>query len=195
MKKINFLTVSFLLLATSIFAQTKWNFDNSHTKIGFSVSHMVITDVEGNFKSFSGTIETDEDDFEGAKIEFSADVNSIFTDNEKRDAHLKSADFFDAANHPKVTFVGKSFTKIDDNNYKLVGDFTMRGVTKEIELAVKFRGIVTDPWGNTRAGFKLSGEVNRFDYGLEWNKTLEAGGLIVSKEVRLNIDVELIKVK
>lgn len=194
MKKINLLTIALFLISSIAFAQSAWNVDKSHSKVGFTVSHMVIVDVDGFFKEYSVDVKAS-DDFTDAKVSFEAEVNSIFTNNDKRDAHLKSADFFDAENHPKITFVGKSMKKVDEKNYILTGDFTMRGVTKEIELDVKYKGLINDPWGNTRAGFGISGEVNRFDYGLQWNKVLETGGLVVSEEVELDIDLELIKAK
>lgn len=195
MKKLKYVALLLIFGFTLTLAQTKWTFDKSHSKIGFSVTHMVITDVEGNFKSFEGTIETEGDDFENAKISFSADVNSIYTENEKRDNHLKSPDFFDAKTYPKLTFVGKSMKKVDGKHYKLVGDLTIRDKTKEIELDVKFNGIIKDPWGNTRAGFSIEGEVNRFDFDLKWNKLLETGGFVVGEDVTLNIKFELIKQK
>jgi polyisoprenoid-binding protein YceI len=183
-----------LILAVSTnFAQTNWSVDKAHSKIGFSVTHMVISQVEGQFNSFDAKIVTDGDNFENAKIDFSADVNSINTDNEKRDNHLKSDDFFNAEKFPKMTFKGKSFKKVDGKNYILVGDLTIRDVTKEVSLNVKFNGIVKDPWGNTKAGFKITGEVNRFDYGLKWNAALETGGLVAGEDVTLDINLELAK--
>lgn len=195
MKKINYALLLLLFGFTLTIAQTKWSFDKSHSKVGFSVTHMVITDVDGNFKEFDGTIETDGDNFENAKITFTANVNSIYTENEKRDNHLKSPDFFDAKSFPKLTFVSKSMKKVDDKHYKLVGDLTIRDKTKEVTLDVKFNGTVTDPWGNTRAGFKLEGEVNRFDFDLKWNKMLETGGLVAGEDVTITAKFELIKQK
>ena len=182
-----------VVFAVSSFAQTKWTFDKTHTQVKFTVTHLVITEVEGNFSSFDGSVETNGDNFDNAKINFTIDVASINTDNEKRDEHLKSDDFFSADKFAKITFVGKSLKKISDKKYKLVGDITIRDITKEIELDVKYNGIVNDPWGNTKAGFKLTGELDRFDFGLKWNALLEAGGAVVSKEVGLTINVELTK--
>lgn len=188
--------MSLMLLIASVsltLAQTNWVFDKSHSKIGFSVSHMIITDVEGNFKEFDGKIESNGDTWENAKIEFTADIASIDTDNEKRDGHLKSDDFFNAEKFPKLTFVGKSFTKVDDGEYKLVGDLTIRDVTKEVELEVEHNGTVVDPWGNTKAGFHLEGEINRFDYNLKWSKVLETGGLVVGEDVKIIGKLQLMK--
>jgi len=174
-------------------AQTNWSFDQSHTDVGFEVTHLVITDVEGTFKDYEGTVTTKGDGFENADIAFTVDINSIDTENEKRDAHLKSDDFFNAEKHPKMTFKSTSMKKTGENTYKLKGNLTIRGTTKPIELDVVHNGTVQDPWGNTKAGFRISGELNRFDYGLKWNKMTELGGAVVSKEVRLDIDVQLMK--
>lgn len=195
MKKINYLFVVLLIAFSFTNAQTEWDIDKAHSKVGFSVSHLVVSDVEGQFKNFNGSIVSNGDDFSNPKIDFKIDVNSINTDNEARDKHLKSDDFFNAEKFPTITFKSKSMTKIGDKKYKLIGDFTMRDVTKEIALDVKFNGIVKDPWGNTKAGFKITGEVNRFDYNLKWNKTIETGGLVVGNIVSLNINLELTKKK
>lgn len=184
-----------LLFTAAVSAQTKWSIDKSHSKVGFSVSHLVITDVSGNFKNFDVYVETNGDEFENAKIDFWADVNTINTENEGRDKHLKSDDFFNAEKFPKIIFKSKSMKKVSGNKYQLVGDFTMRDVTKEITLDVVYRGIVKDGRGNTKAGFKVTGEVNRFDYGLKWNAALETGGLVVGKDVELIVDVQLVKQK
>lgn len=190
------LTAILLFLFISInFAQTSWNLDNSHSKLGFSVTHMLITEVDGKFNDFSGSITSNDDTFEGAKIEFSAKIASIDTDNEKRDQHLQSDDFFNAEKFPDLKFVGQSLTKVEGKKYKLVGDLTIRGVTKEVELDVVYNGTVADPWGNTRAGFGIEGEVNRFDYNLKWNKALEAGGLMVGEDVKIYAKLELVKQK
>jgi len=195
MKNIYKLIVVLALLSTTLFAQTKWKFDKSHSKIGFTITHMLITDVDGNFKEYSGSIVSSNEDFQDAKIEFETQIGSIFTDNNSRDKHLKSDDFFNAEKFPTLKFVSKSFTKIEGKNYKLVGDLTIKGITDEVIFDVKYNGTITGPWGKTRAGFKISGEINRFDYNLNWNKALETGGLVVSKEVELDIKIELIKKK
>ncbi|MFA9190924.1 YceI family protein [Flavobacterium sp. FZUC8N2.13] len=173
-------------------ATTKWTIDSTHSEIGFKVKHMMFTNVSGKFDSYEATIITDEDNFENASIEFSADINSINTNNGDRDNHLKSGDFFDAENHPKLTFKATSFTK-DGDDYELVGDLSLRGVTKSVKLATEFSGLMKDPWGNTKAGLNISGKINRKDWGLNWNSALEAGGVLVGEEVRLNIELQLIK--
>ena len=194
MKKAVFV-VLLALSFTLINAQTAWEIDRSHSNVGFSVTHLIISEVTGQFKSFDGNIEFSKDDLSDANINFSIDVASLTTDNEGRDKHLKSDDFFNAEKFPKITFVGKSIKKVDGKKYKLVGDFTMRDVTKSITLDVVYNGTVKDPWGNTKAGFKISGELNRFDYNLKWNNLMEAGGAVVSKEVAISVNLELSKAK
>lgn len=193
MQKFKILTAVLFTISSSLVAQTTWTIDKAHSRVGFSVSHMVITDVEGYFKDYDAQITTEGNDFAKASIDFTVKTNSIFTDNEKRDAHLRSDDFFNTEQYPLMTFKGKSMTKINDKKYKLVGDLTIRDVTKQVELDVKYNGMVNDPWGNTKAGFKITGEINRFDYNLKWNKVIEAGSLVAGKEVSLIIDLQLVK--
>ncbi len=195
MKNINKILVLLTLVGSTLFAQTNWKFDKTHSEIGFNVTHMLISEVSGKFKEYSGTIVSSSDDFQNATIEFEVQVSSIFTDNETRDNHLKSDDFLDVEKYPTLKFVSKSFKKVEGKEYKLIGDLTIKDITKEVTLAVKYNGTVTGPWGKTRAGFKIVGEIDRFDYGLQWNKALEAGGLVVSREVELEIKLELIKKK
>lgn len=188
----------FLLLFVSLInAQTKeenvWVVDKAHSKIGFAVTHLLISEVEGYFKDFDLKVVTDREDFVDAKIEFTAKTASIFTDNEKRDAHLRSDDFFNSEKFPEMKFVSKSFKKVGKNKYKLTGDLTIRDVTKPITLDVLYNGTVKDPWGNTKAGFNVTGQLNRFDYGLKWNALTELGGAVVDKIVKLRIHVELTK--
>jgi polyisoprenoid-binding protein YceI len=179
----------------SIAQTTKWVIDKSHSKVQFDVAHLVISEVTGQFKSFDGSVLSDKPDFSDAKIEVSIDVNSINTDDEKRDGHLKSPDFFDANKYPKITFKSKSLKKVNNNLYKLTGDLTMHGVTKEVVLDVQFNGIKNDPWGNTKAGFKVTGKINRNDFGLKYNAPLEGGGVLIGEEVNITCNVELLKQK
>ncbi len=187
-------TIAFLLFGMAANAQnTKWAFDGSHAKIGFSVSHMGISETEGKFTKFEGTVLSDKPDFSDAKIDLTIDVNSINTEDKRRDDHLKAADFFDVAKYPTITFKSKSFKSLGKNKYKLVGDFTMHGVTKEIELDVTYKGTVEDPYKNTKAGFKLSSVIDRTQFGLVWTGKLAAGGLLVGNDINLDINIELIK--
>jgi polyisoprenoid-binding protein YceI len=174
-------------------ATTKWAIDPTHSEIGFKVKHMMFTNVSGDFGTYEATISTEEDDFTKSSIEFSANIDSINTKNSDRDTHLKSADFFDAENHPKLTFVSSSFTKIDDENYELAGELSLHGVTKSVKLATEFSGLMKDPWGNTKVGLNIEGKINRKDWGLNWNSALETGGVLVSEEVKLNIELQLLK--
>lgn len=193
MRTLKTLAALLFLVSTLSFSQTTWTVDKSHSKVGFSVSHLVITDVEGFFKDYDAQITTDGDDFSKAKIDFIIKTASIFTDNNDRDNHLRADDFFNAEKYPAMTFKGKSMKKVGDKKYKLVGDFTIRDVTKQVELEVKYNGTVKDPWGNTKAGFKVKGVINRFDYNLKWNKAIETGSLVVGKDVELVIDLQLVK--
>lgn len=184
-----------LLLSTGLWAQTsQWNFDNAHSSVEFSIDHMVISEVTGKFTEYTGSVTSPTDDFKGANIEFTIESTSINTDNTDRDDHLRGADFFNVAKYPQITFKSTSFKSIDGNKYQLSGNLTMHGVTKEVTFDVKYGGTVIDPWGNTKAGFKLTGELNRKDYGLVWSKALETGGLVVGEEVTLTVRIELVKV-
>ncbi|MBI2271312.1 MAG: YceI family protein [Bacteroidetes bacterium] len=176
-------------------AQSNWTIDASHSKVQFTVTHLMISEVTGKFKMYEGKVVATKDDFTDSQIEFSADVNSINTDDEGRDKHLKSDDFFNAEKYPKMTFKSKSFKKVSGKNYKLTGDMTIRDITKSVEFDVVYNGSIKDPWGNTKAGFKLNGNINRIDYGLKWNAAVEAGGVVVSENVNITCDIELGKQK
>lgn len=193
MRNLKFLVTVLFLSTISIFSQNDWTVDKAHSKVGFSVNHMVITSVEGYFKDYDAKISTNEDNFSAANIFLSINTSSIFTDHEKRDNHLRSDDFFNAEKYPQMIFKSKSMDKLSEGKYKLIGDFTIRDVTKEIVLDVKFNGIIKDGYGNMRAGFKITSEINRFDYNLKWDKTIETGGLIVGKEVELIINLEILR--
>ena len=192
MKRILLLT---LVLATGLAlqAQSKWSFDKAHSKISFNVEHLVISEVTGQFGSFDGSVTASSEDFSDSNIEFTIDVASVDTDNDRRDGHLRSDDFFNAEKFPSITFKGKSLEKVDGNMYKLTGDLTIRDVTKEVVLDVKYGGTVKDPYGNTKAGFKITGNINRFDYNLKWNAALESGGLVVGENVEIVGNIELKK--
>lgn len=176
-------------------AQTTWMIDNSHSQVMFTVSHLVISEVTGSFKGFTGTISATKPDFTDAKIEFNVDVNTVNTDNEMRDNHLKGDDFFNAGKYPKMTFKGTGLKKVSGNKYTLSGELTIRDVTKPITLDVTYFGTTNDPWGNTKAGFKIKGKINRFDYNLKWNTLTEAGGAVVGEEVEIVCNLELAKSK
>lgn len=174
---------------------TKWNLDKSHSSVKFNVQHLVISEVEGSFKMFNGSVESPAPDFSNAKINFTVDVNSVNTDDEKRDGHLKSDDFFNAEKYPNMTFTSTSFKKVKGNMYTLEGNLTIRDVTKKVKFAVVYGGTVKDPWGNTKAGFKASGKINRKEFGLKWNATMEAGGAVVGDDVQMLINVEFAQAK
>jgi len=174
-------------------ATSTWVIDPTHSEVQFKVKHLVISTVTGSFKSFEGSVQTEGDSFEGASISFTADVNSIDTNMEQRDGHLKSADFFDAENFPKLSFVSTSFVSKGDDEFTLTGDLTLRGVTKSVTLAVNYGGQMVDFYGNTKAGFELNGKINRKDFGLNWGAVTEAGGVVVSDEVKLHFNIQVAK--
>ncbi len=170
---------------------TKWIIDPTHSEVSFKVKHLVISTVTGYFRKFEGVAEVASEDFDGAAVAFTADIDSIDTNQADRDGHLKSADFFDAASHPKLSFEGKIAN--NGGEYTLVGNLTMRGTTKAVELDVTFGGIVADPYGQTKAGFEIEGKVNRKDFGLSWSAITEAGSVVVSDQVRLVLSIQLVK--
>lgn len=169
----------------------KWAIDPAHTEVVFKVKHLVITTVTGTFSTFEGDVYSETGDFDGAEVSFSIDVNSISTNNTDRDNHLKSDDFFAAGQYPKITFANGILRKVQGSSYKLSGDLTIRGVTKQVEMSVDYNGTVKDPWGNAKAGFEISGQLNRKDFGLVWNALTEAGSMLVAEEVKLAISVQL----
>ena len=188
-------SILFVVALAANAQQTRWVIDKAHTNILFTISHMVISDVSGQFHDYEAEILADKPDFSDLKINISIDVKSIDTDNAKRDDHLRSADFFDVAKYPEMTFISKTMKKTGDKTYQLTGDFTMHGITKEITLDVKYSGTITDPWGNTRAGFKLTGSLNRGDFGLKYNSVMDNGGLLIGEEVNIICNVEIVKAK
>jgi polyisoprenoid-binding protein YceI len=169
----------------------KWVIDPTHSEVSFKVKHLVISTVTGYFKKFEGAAESESDDFDGASVSFTADIDSIDTNQGDRDNHLKSADFFDAANHPKLSFSGK--ISKNGGDYQLVGDLEIRGTKKEVTLDVDFGGVAGDPYGQTKAGFEIEGKINRKEFGLTWSAVTEAGSVVVSDQVRLMLSVQLVK--
>jgi len=174
-------------------ATKTWVVDPAHSEIQFKVKHLMITNVTGHFSNYAVTATTEGDDFTKASIHFTAEVDSLSTGNEMRDGHLKSADFFDAANHPQVKFTGTRFEKTDDEHYSLHGDLTLRETTKNIQLNVEFGGVVKDGYGNTKAGFSITGKIKRKEFGLNWDAVTEAGGVVVSDDVRIHCEIQLIE--
>jgi len=173
---------------------TKWVLDPTHSEILFKVKHLMITNVKGEFRKFNASLTSDGSNFSKAAVSVTIDADSVFTNEENRDNHLKGADFFDVENNKEITFVGTSFDKIDEDNFTLKGMLTIKGVSKEISLDVEIGGINKDPWGNQKAGFSLTGKINRKEFGLTWNAALETGGVLVSEDVKLAAEIQLVKV-
>ncbi|WP_394748189.1 YceI family protein [Spongiimicrobium salis] len=191
-----FALIATLSMSITSFAQeTQWNVDHVHSSIGFSIDHLVVSETTGRFNDYSAIIKSDKTDFSDATFEVTIQAKSVDTKDKKRDAHLRNADFFDVTKYPTITFKSSKFTKVSDKKYKITGLFTMHGVSKEVTLDAKFGGIITDSRFGTRAGLKISGAVDRYDFDLKYNAAMEAGGLILGKEVRIDCRIELIKPK
>lgn len=174
-------------------ATTTWNFDASHSHIAFKVRHLMITNVKGEFTKCTASVTTEDDQFESAKINFETEVSSITTGNEQRDGHLKGAEFFDAEKFPTLSFESNGMTKTGKNSFKINGNLTIKGITKEIEVIVLASDLVKDPWGQTKIGFEVNAVINRADFGLVWNAPLETGGMLLSDDVYVNAEVQFVK--
>ena len=174
---------------------TNWSVDPAHSSVKFTVSHMTISEVEGRFKTFTGTMVAPDNEFINAQVNFSVDINSINTDNDMRDKHLKSDDFFNAEKYPQMNFVSTSFKKIKGNMYELEGNLTIRDVTKKMKFAVTYGGIMKDPYGNIKSGFKATGKLSRSAYNLKWSALTEAGGAMVGDKVNMIMNLEFAKAK
>src|ERR1700739_2253098 len=172
---------------------TKWSIAPMHSEVQFKVKHLVISTVTGSFQNFQGSVETEGEDFNNAKINFRLDVNSVDTNQEQRDTHLKSPDFFNAEQYPHITFESTSVSKESDENYKLTGNLTIKDVTKPVTLEVEHGGIATDFYGNTKAGFEIEGKINRKEFGLTWDGITEAGSIVVSEDIKLHASIQLAK--
>lgn len=172
---------------------TTWKVDASHSEVGFKVKHLMITNVRGSLGQFDIEAQTQQDDFENVNVNFTGQVASITTGSEQRDGHLMGADFFDAENHPMISFVASGMKKKSDDEFELNGDLTIRGVTKPIALNVEYSGLAKDPWGQIKAGFVVEGKINRKDFGLVWNAPTETGGLLVSDEVKIHSEIQMVK--
>jgi polyisoprenoid-binding protein YceI len=175
---------------SSTLTKTIWAIDPAHSQVQFKVKHLVISTVTGTFKKFEALVQLEGDDWATAEVNFSADISRIDTGQEQRDGHLKSADFFDAENHPKLIFTSTGIEKISDDQFKLTGDLTIRGITKSIVLDVELGGQATDGYGNTKAGFELSGKIKRKEFGLHWNAVTETGNIVVADEVKIIANVQ-----
>jgi len=174
-------------------SKTIWNVDPMHSEVLFKVKHLVISTVTGSFKSFSGTVVTEEDQFENAEIEFTVDVSSVDTGQPARDEHLRNADFFEAETYPQFRFVSASFTKIKSDLYKLTGNLTIKGITKEVELEAEYGGTEKDSWGNIKVGFEISGTIDRKDFNVTFNALTETGGLALGEKIKLIANIQLAK--
>lgn len=174
-------------------AKTKWILDPTHSDLGFKIRHLMIANVSGSFKEFNVELETEGADFSTADVNATASIASIFTNNEQRDAHLRNSDFFEVENYPELTFKSTQVKRIDNESFKIFGDLNMKGITKPVQLNIEFNGLTKDPWGNQRAGFAVTGKINRSEWGLNFNTVLEAGGVALSDEVKIHGEIQLVK--
>jgi polyisoprenoid-binding protein YceI len=175
-------------------AKTKWGIDPARSEIGFKVKHLMVANVGGIFKEFDASIYTTDENFMTAEVDFWLNPASVDTNDEKRDAHIKSADFFDVENFKEINFTADSYENVDnDGSYELFGDLTIKGIKKQIKLDVEYGGLIKDPWGNHKAIFKINGKINRKDWELNWNTALDAGGILVSEDVWISCEVQLVK--
>jgi polyisoprenoid-binding protein YceI len=174
-------------------ATTRWEFDPTHSELGFKIKHLMITNVSGTFKKFDVKVQTINDDFTTAQIEAKGDMSSISTNNEQRDAHLRNSDFFEVETYPELIFQSTKVEKLDDETFNLHGNLTMKGVSKPVRLKVEYSGLTKDPWGGERAGFIVTGKINRNDWGVSFNGVLETGGVMLSEEVKINSEIQLVK--
>jgi len=176
-------------------ATNKWALDPTHSEIQFKVRHLLVSNVSGHFKSFTAAVETEGEDITTAKVQVAIDVNSITTNNEQRDGHLKTGDFFDVENHPQLTFEAAGLVPVSEGQYKMNGTLTMRGVSKPQTLNVDFGGLVQDPWGNERVGFSVTGRVNRKEFGVSFSMVSETGGVLLGEDIAFTAEAEFVKVK
>ena len=172
---------------------TKWVLDPTHSELGFKIKHLMISNISGSFQQFEVEVETEGDDFSTAQIRATAEIASIHTNNEQRDHHLRNSDFFEAETYPQLSFQSTSIEKLDEDTFLVNGDLTMKGVRKPVKLQVEYSGITKDPWGGVRAGYTITGKLNRSDWGINFNGVLETGGLALSEEVKLFSEIQLVK--
>jgi len=172
---------------------TKWVLDPSHSELGFKIRHLMISNVSGTFKNFQVEVESEEEDFSTAQISVTADMSSISTNNEQRDAHLRNADFFEVDKHPELQFKSTRVEKADTDAYTVFGNLTLKSITKPVVLNVEFNGLTKDPWGGERAGFLVTGKINRSEWGVNFNGALETGGVMLGEEVKITGEIQLLK--
>lgn len=174
-------------------ATTKWALDPMHSELGFKVKHLMISNVSGSFKSFTAEMKTEEADFSKATVTLTAQMASISTNNEQRDTHLRTSDFFEVETYSELKFTSTRIEQLDNDTFTLFGDLTLKGVTKPVKLNVEYSGVTTDPWGGERAGFTVSGKLNRKDWGVNYNALLETGGVALGEEVKISAEIQMVK--
>ncbi len=173
--------------------KTKWVLDPTHSELGFKIRHLMISNVSGAFKNFQAEVETEGTDFSSARIALTAEMTSISTNNEQRDVHLRNADFFEVEKYPELVFKSTRVETTDSDSFDLYGELTLKGITKPIKLSIEYNGLTKDPWGGERAGFLVTGKIKRSDWGINFNAALETGGVVLSEEVKINSEIQLVK--
>ena len=174
-------------------AKTKWTLDPTHSELGFKIKHLMISHVSGSFKSFKAEVVMEGENFSSAQIQLTAEMASIFTNNEQRDTHLRTSDFFEVDRFPELTFESTRIEKLDGDTFTLHGNLTLKGVTKPVQLNVEYSGVTKDPWGGERVGFVVTGKIKRSNWGVNFNAALETGGVALGEEVRINSEIQLVK--
>jgi len=174
-------------------SNTKWVIDPTHSEVGFKIKHLMITNVSGKFEGVEAEVQTEDEDFATAKIQAKIKTGSINTNNLQRDEHLRNSDFFEVEKHPEILFTSTRIEKIDNDNFVLHGNLILKGITKPIRLNVEYGGTTKDPWGNEKAGFVITGKINRSEFGLSFNAALETGGLVLGEEVKIHSEIQLVK--
>ncbi len=174
-------------------AITKWVLDSTHSELGFKIKHLMITNVSGSITNFQGEVATAENDFSTAQVNLTADMASISTNNEQRDAHLRNSDFFEVEKHPELVFKSTKIEQKDSDEFTLYGELTIKGITRPVKLNVEYNGVAKDPWGGERAGFVITGKINRSEWGINFNGVLETGGLMLGEEVKIHSEIQLVK--
>ena len=172
---------------------TRWLLDPTHSELGFKIKHLMISNVSGSFKNFTAEVESVDEDFSTAEISLTAEMGSIFTNNEQRDAHLRTSDFFEVEKFPKLQFKSTSVEVVDADSFAVLGDLTLKGITRPVKLNVEYNGVTKDPWGGERAGFRVTGKIKRSDWGVNFNGVLETGGVMLGEEVKIDGEIQLVK--
>ncbi len=195
MRKLSITLLLAFIVSFTVIGQSKWKADKAHSTLGFKVTHMIVSEVSGQFNNYDVNVTKKGERWEGAQVEITIKAESIDTDNKKRDKHLRSEEFLHVKEHPKIKFKSTSFEQVGENKYEMEGELTLRGKTNKETFTVIHTGTIKDPYGNQRAGFQVKGKINRFDYNVKWNKTMDSGNAVVGENVKVDVNMEILKKK